>query len=111
MPEIYVIRPTQQAADVQGLPNAQAIVRDETACGFRGSLHRIRNCQQIVITNGEGFIRIADIISVEPWVKSGGPVRLRRVSVKFNKARKISNPRLMEAIQAITWTQNNIRYI
>ena len=109
MPEIYVIRPTARAANRHGVPEAEAIVRVQCAKGFVGNLARVSACDQIIITDGEGYSRIAKIKRVEscePLLEGQcGP----RVTVYFHKTRELNQAELATC-NAIKWSSRNVRY-
>jgi len=61
MREIYVIRPMVGAAEEMNVPTAQEIVDQHQAVGFIGRLALVQACGRIVINDGNGFVRIANI--------------------------------------------------
>jgi hypothetical protein len=113
MPEIYVIRPTERAAQLRGVPTAQEIAAQHQALGFIGKLLRVQACGRIVITDGDGFVRIADIQAVHqhppPNILAGRVPS--RVDVMFARVRSIRDTDLQRRIRAIKWAQMNVRYL
>ncbi len=113
MPEIYVIRPTVRAAEERNLPTAQEIADQRQAVGFIGKLARVQACERIVITDGDGFVRIADIEAIQqhPPPNAGAERGHSRVDVTFARVRSIRDADLLRRVEAIQWSQRNVRYL
>ena len=108
MPEIYIIRPTQRAANQRGVPLAQVIIQSRRAEGFVGNLERVRACRTIIIINDEGVSKAASIKTVVPV----GPMEgqsMSRVTVTFGPTRNLT-PAEGRVCAAIKWSSSNIRY-
>lgn len=108
MPEIYIIRPTQRAANQRGVPLAQVIIQSRRAKGFVGNLERVRACRTIIIIDDQGVSQAASIqrvVSVPPMQGQ----TMRRVTVTFGPTRDLS-PAERRVCAAINWSSSNIRY-
>lgn len=112
MAEIYVIRPTVRAAEERNLPTAQEIADQRQAVGFIGRLARVQACRRVVITDGDGFVRIADIRTVQQHQhpNAGAEHGRSRVDVTFDEVGRIQGA-LLRRVRAINWSQSNVRYL
>lgn len=108
MPEIYIIRPTQRAANQRGLPDSQTIIDEGVAEGFVGNLARVSACQTIIIIDDEGSNKAAEILNVTLVEPLDGQAR-RRVRVNFGPTRNL-NAAEQQMCDEITWSSSNIRY-
>lgn len=108
MPEIYIIRPTQRAANQRGVPTAQTIINECLAPGFVGNAERVSACPTIIVINDEGVSQAADISEVTEVAPMAGQIR-RRVTVAFGPTRNLSTAE-RRVCAAINWSSSNIRY-
>jgi hypothetical protein len=108
MPEIYIIRPTQRAANQRGVPTAQTIINECLAPGFVGNAERVSACPTIIVINDEGVSQAACIHRAVSVAQMEGQT-MRRFTGAYGKMCHLTQAE-KRMCAAITWSSSNIRY-
>ena len=109
MPETYIIRPTERAANERGVPRASQIIQSRVARGFVGNLDRVSACSTIIIINDEGVSKAASIQRVTRDQALEGQAK-PRLRIAFGTPRVLT-PAEQRMCAAITWSSSNVRYL